>query len=350
MPERQDYFSSICRVSRAFGTTLNREKLLDLIVESAIDTMKGKAACLFLRDENRETELYYPITQKGLSKSYLHAEPKEARRAAEEILKKGYIAIHDAVTDSRVQNHKLKKSEGIASILVVPVLVRDEVIGVLSLYTAEKRMFSADEIAFLTALAEQGGMAIEKARLVEQIRKNTRLFHDLALGMNSSLDIKNIMEIMTEGIAKAFGVKAATVGLLNKDQESLQLIATYGLSEKYLGKGSKNTDRSFTAALDGDVMQISDVAAAKEVHYKKEKKEEGIAAILSVPIKAKDDIIGVLRLYSAVPRVFTEDEIMLATAIAHQGGLAINNASCVLVLQEDLKDLKKDLWSHRSWF
>ncbi len=350
MPDKHDYFSTICKVSRAFGTTLEKKKLLDLIVKSSIDTMDGKAACLFLRDENRESNLYYPLAQKGLSKSYLHAEPKEARRAADEILKKGYIAIHDATTDLRIKNHKMKKAEGIASILVVPVMVQGEVIGVLSLYTADKRMFAKDEIDFLTALAEQGGMAVERARLIEQIRKNTQLFHDLADSINSSLDITNIMEILTKGIAEAFGVKAATVGLVDREKSSLRLIASYGLSDKYLGKGTASTDRSFTEALEGKAVKILDASREKGVLYQKEKKEEGIVSILSVPIKVKDEVIGVLRLYSGVPRVFTDDEIMLATAIAHQGGLAINNASCVLVLKEDLKELKEDLWSHRSWF
>jgi GAF domain-containing protein len=69
-----------------------------------------------------------------------------------------------------------------------------------------------------------------------------------------------------------------------------------------------------------------------------------------VPIKEKEDVIGVLRLYSDVPREFTEDEIKLATIIAHQGGLAIQNASMYLRLKEDIKDMKEDMWSHRSWF
>ena len=52
----------------------------------------------------------------------------------------------------------------------------------------------------------------------------------------------------------------------------------------------------------------------------------------------------------SVPRVFTEDEIKLATAIANQGGLAIHNASLYLMLKEDIKDLRDDIWSHRLWF
>ncbi len=350
MPEKESYFLTICKVSRAFGTTLEKEELLDLIVQSAIETMDGKAACLFMQDNDTKSPLFFPLAQKGLSKNYLHIEPKEAVRAAKEILRKGYIAIHDATTDARVQHHDIKKAEGVASILIVPVMVNNEVIGLLSLYTSDPRRFSDNEISFLTALAEQGGIAIEHSRLIEQIRKNTELFHDLAVGMNSNLDLKNIMEILTENVANAFGLKAASVRLLDNEKQTLQLIASFGLSEKYLSKGTVSAEKSMAEALKGKVVLIEDASRAGGVQYKKEKKEEGIASILCVPIKAMDEVIGVLRLYSASPRKFSEDEIMLATAIAHQGGLAIQNASCVLMLKEDLKELKEDMWSHRSWF
>lgn len=350
MPEKSEFFKTFCKVSRALGTTLERQELLELIVQSAIETMDGKAACLFLEDKDKKTGMMIAQAQKGLSKSYLHAEPKEAKRAADEIMKRGYIAIHDATKDPRVQNHELKKKEGISSILVVPVMVMDRVIGVLALYTAKPRIFSDEEIEFLTALAEQGGMAIDRTRLINQIRNNTKLFHDLSVGMNSSLDVKKIMDTMSVELAEAFGVKAVSVRLLDKEKKILKLVASHGLSKKYLSKGPISAEKSISEALKGNPIVVRNASEDSGVQYKAEKKAEGIVSILCVPIKAKDEVIGVLRLYSGVPREFTDDEIMLATAIAHQGGLAIQNASLYLMLQEDMKNLKDDIWSHRSWF
>ncbi len=191
MSEKSDYFKTFCKVSSALGTTLKKEKLLDLIVQSAIDTMAGKAACLFFEDEQKENDIFVPIAQKGLSKSYLHAEPKEAKRASEEIMKKGYVAIHDATTDPRVKTHELKKKEGIASILVVPVIVKERVKGVLTLYTSKPRIFSEDEIHFLTALAEQGGMAIERARLVTADHTEHPDFYQHSPGVKRESGYKN---------------------------------------------------------------------------------------------------------------------------------------------------------------
>ena len=350
MPENSDYFKTFCKVSSAFGTTLKKEKLLGLIVQSAIETMDGKAACLFFEDEQGASEVFVPIAQKGLSKSYLHAEPKEAKRAAEEIMKKGYIAIHDATTDPRVRTHELKKKEGIASILVVPVVVKERVKGVLTLYTGKPRMFSEEDVQFLTALAEQGGLAIERARLVMQITRNIRIFTSIAEGLNESLDISVIMERLSVDMAKALNVKAVSVRLIDKDKGVLELVASHGLSKKYLNKGPVRIEKSVTEALAGRTVVITNATTNKEVQYRDEKKTEGIASILTVPIKVKDEVIGVMRYYSEAERDFTEGEVMLAEAVASLGGLAIQNASMYLLLKQDMQCLKDDIWSHRSWF
>ena len=169
MTKKTDFFKTFCKVSKAFGTTLRRNELLDLIVESAIETMDGKAASLFLADE--EKDVFVAVAHKGLSKNYFHAEPMKAKKVVANVLKGGHLSVRDATTDPRLENLDAKKAEGIASILVVPVMVKNKAIGVLSLYTASSRDFSEDEINFLSALADQGGMAIEHSRLFERIRQ-----------------------------------------------------------------------------------------------------------------------------------------------------------------------------------
>lgn len=348
MTPKSNYFAAICKVSRAFGTTSSRKEILDLIVESAIKTMHVKAACLFLLDEQKD--IFLIAAQKGLSKDYLHSKPIRARKMVDDILKKGYLVIADATKDPRIENPEAKKKEGVVSLLIVPVMVGGKAIGVLTLYTDGPRKFGIDEIDFLTALAEQGGMAVEHTRLVESIREYIRIFLDLSTNINSTLDLKTILNGLTQDVAQALGVKAASIRLLNDDRTSLQLAASYGLSEKYLNKGPISAEKSIAKALKGEPVVVKNASTDKGVQYKKEKKEEGIVSILCVPIKVKDEVIGVLRLYSAVTREFSDQEIALVTAIASHGGLAIQNAGRYLILQQDVKDLKDDTWSHRSWF
>jgi len=348
MTKEMDYFRTFCKVSKAFGSTLSKEKLLDLVVESAIDTMDGKAACLFLADEKRD--IFVPTAQKGLSDNYLHAKPLRAKSIVQAVLKGGYLAIRDATSDPRVENHAAKKAEGIASILDVPVTVRDKVIGVLALYTATVRDFSSDEIEFLTALAEQGGMAIQQARLLERIQKNSMLFLDLASNINSSLDVKRILHNLTVDLSEALGMKGVIIRLLNKETGELQLVASHGMSEEFLNKGPLSAEKSVAQAMQGETVIIDDVQHDERIQYREAVMREGIVSMLVVPIKVKDDIIGIMRLCSEVRREYPEDIILLVNALAQTGGLAIQNAALYLALQDDMRELKDDIWSHRAWF
>ncbi|MRR38121.1 GAF domain-containing protein, partial [bacterium] len=325
------------------------DKLLEMIVKSAVDTMDGKAACLFLATDETKDQ-YAAVAQTGLSKSYMHAAPGRMTPTMKLLKKDGFIHYRDAQKDERVQNPESKSKEGIGSILVVPVIVRDELIGCLTLYTAEIRDFSEKEIEFLTVLAEQGGMAIERAQLIERLRNNARIFLEMAASITASTDIKTILQTLTEDVAKALGVKAATIRLLDENRVVLRLAASYGLSEKYLKKGPISAEKSIAQALQGKPVVVKDAATDSGVQYRNEKKEEGIVTILSVPIKSRDEVIGVLRLYSAVAREFRESEITFVTALAYMGGVAIQNMSLLSMLKDDVKDLRENVWIFKSWF
>jgi GAF domain-containing protein len=349
MSERNDYIKAISKVGRALGTTIERDKLLQMIVKSAVDTMKGKAACLFLATDEKKDE-YVAMAQTGLSKSYIHAAPTRMAPTMKLLKKDGFIHYREASKDERVLNKEAKVKEGIGSILVVPVLVRDEMMGSLALYTEDVRDFSEREIEFLTVLAEDGGMAIEKAQLIEKLRNNTRIFRDIATHITASTDIKTILQTLTEDVAKAIGVKAATIRLLDDNRVTLRLAASYGLSEKYLKKGPISAEKSIAQALQGKPVVVKDAASDAGVQYRDEKKEEGIVTILSVPIKSRDEVIGVLRLYSSTTREFTEDDVQFVTAIAYMGGVAIQNMSLLSMLKDDVKDLRENVWIFKSWF
>ena len=324
MVGKNDYFKSICNVTRAFATKIGKEELLELIVQSAIDTMNAKAACLFLMDAEKDVSV--PVAQQGLSGDYLHAGRKSAREAVVDVTERGYLAIRDAIADPRSENHAIKMAEGIASILSVPVKVQDRVIGVLTVYTAEPRDFSEDEVDFLTALAESGGMIIELGRLITQLKHNTRIFQGLSASINSTLDLKEIMQILSADVARGLNVKGASVRFFNEDKSSLILLASYGLSENFLKTGPISVEKSVAMAHAEKPVVVENAATDDRIQYKEEIREEGIVSMLCVPIRTKKEVLGLLRLYSGVVHEFSKDEIHLVSALAHQGGLAIEQA------------------------
>jgi len=349
MSNQKDYFHTFCTVSEAFGTAANVDELLQLIVKSATETMKAKAACLFLADSKQD--IFVHQASYGLSENYIHHNPIRAKKLLGALKKKGYLTFEDATADPRLENHEAKKAEGIASILTVAVIVENHHIGILSIYTADQRKFSDDDIIFIKALAVNGGLALKKARLLERIERNSSLFLELASAINSSLDIKEVLRNMSEKSCKAFGMKGVTVRLLNEKDRTLNLVASYGLSDAFLDKGVVIAEKSIGEALQGKTIVIEDVSQGdQQLQYPEETKDEGINSIVCLPIRLKEETIGEMRLYSECTRKYPKDFITVMEALVHTGALAIQNASMYLALQEDKKSLEEDIWSHRLYF
>lgn len=332
MIKKSEYFKTLCNISRAFGVTQEKELLLQMIVQGAIDTMGGKAACLFLEDEKKG--VFVPVSQAGLSENYIHSDLNHSKREVEGILEGGFLVFYDAATDLRLDNQDLKAAEGIKSILVVPVLVREKAIGVLALYTGEHRNFDKDEVDFLSAMAEQGGMAIQNARLVERIKKNSILFHKLASGLNSCMDVKKILAIMAEDMVSALGMVGASVRIVNEKKSAIDLTYHYGLSQAFIEKSNAAVQEIEPEVLSGETVIINNIYGDVRIKHKETMTRDRIVSMLCVPVRSRDRVIGDMKMYFGVERQFPEDIIMLVNAIAHQGGLAIQNVSMQTLLKQ----------------
>ena len=348
MTEGKDFFETFCNLSQAFGTAATVDELLQLIVRSATEAMNAKAACLFLADQKQD--IFVPKAQYGLSDKYLHANPLKAQKIVHALKQKGHLVFEDALSDPRLEHHEAKKAEGIASILTVAVMVDNRCIGALSLYTGVKHFFPEKEIVFIKALASSGGVALKKARLLERIEKNATLFLELASAINSSLEIKEVLHSMSEKVCRALGMKGVTIRLFNEDTNSLELVADYGLSRSFLDKGAVSAEKSITEAMKGKTIIMEDASKDRRLQYPQQTLAEGIHSMVCVPMRSREKVIGVMRLYSSCIRKYPRDFITVVEALAHTGALAIQNAAMYLKLKEDKKNLEEDIWSHRLYF
>jgi signal transduction protein with GAF and PtsI domain len=169
VPVRADYYHALYEVARTVNTSLRLPQVLALIVQSTAKAMDAKACSLRLLDlERNELEL---SAEYGLSESYVSKGPVQVSKSGidEQALAGEAVQIYDAQDDPRLQYPEEVVREGISSILAVPVKVKDMAIGVMRVYTAEQHEFAPDEIEFLRAIANLGGIAIENARVYETL-------------------------------------------------------------------------------------------------------------------------------------------------------------------------------------
>ena len=174
-----------------------------------------------------------------------------------------------------------------------------------------------------------------------------KLFRDVCKVINSSLDLKVVLMLISENIVKLLDDKACTIFLLDKNRNKLDVSASHGLSEAYLRKGPLDADKSIAETLGGQIVLILDMSNDSRVQYPQEAKREGIASVLSVPITVRGQIIGALRIYTSEQRNFSDDEYELISALADMGGIAIDNARMYDHLKAEHENLINE--THR-WF
>jgi signal transduction protein with GAF and PtsI domain len=153
-----------------------------------------------------------------------------------------------------------------------------------------------------------------------------RIFIEVSKTISTTLSVDQRLKKLAEGIVKALGVKGSTIRLLNETLGTLELVASYGLSDEYFKKGAVEADRSVTEAMLGRPVQIRDARSDPSIQYPEAIKKEGIVSILAVPIDVRGKVIGVLKLHAAEERDFSLEEVEFAASLAEHGGLAIENA------------------------
>ncbi len=154
----------------------------------------------------------------------------------------------------------------------------------------------------------------------------SKLFREICKEIKFNPNHVKVLNLIIENLIAALDVKACTVFLWDRGQSILEVISTQGLSESYLKKGPVDTDKSITETLKGTAALIYDTRSDPRLEYPDEAKKEGIASILSVPISAKDQIIGVMRIYTSRRRNFSLDDYEFITGLADKAGTAIDNS------------------------
>jgi GAF domain-containing protein len=164
-----------------------------------------------------------------------------------------------------------------------------------------------------------------------------KTLYEVARVINSSLDPTTVLVQIVEQAARAMNAKAATIRLLDRSGQTLLASAAYGLSKGYLRKGPVEVAKSGLdqEALSGRVIQIKDATADPRFQYPEAAKDEGLASILVLPLLVERKAIGAMRIYSATPREFTQDEIEFASAVANLSAIAIENARMHQALKTD---------------
>ncbi len=221
------------------------------------------------------------------------------------------------------------------SVLAVPLVVKEQVIGALGMGDHAGRVFDADEIRLAQAFADQAALSLENARLYEEATRRRHEAEELARvarTLTESLDVTQVGERIVARVIPLFGAHSSGLMLLSSDQ-SLRAVAWGGHARRHFpadqvfppGVGVAGRAVAWGAPFQTrDV--LDDPAVVMTAETRAHIEAAGDRAILSVPLHAKGELIGVLSITDGRPRAFSNAEIALLQSFADQAALALENA------------------------
>jgi len=167
---------------------------------------------------------------------------------------------------------------------------------------------------------------------------------EVVKAVNSTLDRQEVLDLLVHNVTQVMDLKASAIRLLDPRKQALELVASHGLSKKYLNKGPVDADQSVADAMEGKTISVYNVIEDPGTQYPKEAREEGIASIISLPLRIKGGVIGVMRLYTPEPREFSREEINSAEVLAETGAIAIENAKMYERIKNDYEAIMRDFY------
>jgi signal transduction histidine kinase len=258
------------------------------------------------------------------------------------------VVVRNMAEVARDRDFYLK--EGLASYIALPLIVKNEVIGVLSLYTREEHDFTSEEIESLETLVGQAAVAIHEARLYEETERRRREAEELARlarFLTETLDTTAAAERIVTSVRQLFKVKGSNLRLIETDG-SFRCMGSCGeiFSQSHdggvvpAGFGlSGRAIREERPLWSADLLSDADVKLSesmREYHVQSENR-----SLIVAPLRASEKIIGTLALADTTGRVYTEEEVALLQTFADHAALAFENARLFDEVTKKIEELQR---------
>jgi len=171
-------------------------------------------------------------------------------------------------------------------------------------------------------------------------QKEIDLFWYISQSLVSKSYLNEVLQLIVTMTAEVMKSKICSLMLFDEKKGELAIAASQALSSEYLNKANLKIGESVSgrAVKEGRPIMVADVTEDKTYRFPEIARKEGLVSLLSVPMRLKERIVGVINSYTTAPHVFTETEVKLLQAVANQAAVAIENTK----LREENIAMKKE--------
>jgi PAS domain S-box-containing protein len=337
-------------------SSVELEAVLGTLVDTVTRLCRADQAYMF----RKQDDAYQMVAARGLSaelKEFFLAHPPTADRGSVSdrvASERRAIHIPDVLDDPGYTYTEAQRIAGFRTLLGIPLLREEALVGIFVVNRTRVDPFTDKEIELATTFADQAVIAIENARLFEELRDRqadlarsvdelTATGDVLKIISRSSVDLETVLGTLVETVARL--CRADRTGMFRRRGKMFHLVAAHGLSaeaKEFVLTHPVASDQgtvSGRVALERRPVHIPDVLQDPEYVDTEAQKVVGFRTMLGIPLLRSDELIGIFVINRTHVEPFTTKEIELATTFADQAVIAIENAR----LFDELRDRQAEL-------
>lgn len=327
-------------VSREVATALDLRTVLQRVLYEAMQNVGGERCSIVVLDDAGKavdaTIVYGKQVHEHITQQM--RDTMERGLAGWVIRNRKGVLILDTSKDERwlMRPDDAMDRSGLKSAICVPLLAREQLVGVLTLVHPAPNAFSQEQFDLMQAIADQVGIAVLNARLYTESQRQARVMTALAEGaaaMNASLRMEDVYQRILIQTMQALQVETVALGMLEGEQIIYRAAAGQNAGNILGRKIAVGDGIAGVAALEGRGVVVPDVSQDK--NYGEADMFGGVMmrAVVVAPIQSQGRVIGIIEAINPIAKSFDPDALLVMTGIGGLAGSTIQNAQLFERLQ-----------------
>jgi GAF domain-containing protein len=334
LARRVEELSAIERIGRELTSTLEPQRVLDLVLEQAMTATGATRGCIAML--NGTGHLVNVVTQRGYT-----AQATESLTAPHQldegivghVLRNGQLAL---IRDVQREPHYVALDPAVQAHLTVPITREGTVLGAINLESARAHGFDEQDANFVSQLAIQAAVALENAQLFQERSQRVEelsLLYQASLTLASSLEYTDVLDIISRLARHVTNSDAVALYLYDAVTDEFERASVQGYQTDEIGPPTvRRNGMTRTIIETGRPVLISDALTHPDISSTV--LQRGIRSIIGVPVMSRGEALGVLYVNHRQPHAYTENDVRLVSALANQAGATIANVSLFTQVSE----------------